>query len=84
MYFVGIDVSKYKHDCFIVTEEAVVIKETFSFDNNRTGFNEFFSILSSLGPPNKIRIGLEATGHYGNNLMKHLSVKGYSFVLLNP
>jgi transposase len=84
MYFVGIDVSKYKHDCFIVTEEAVVIKETFSFDNNRTGFNEFFSILSSLDPPNKIRIGLEATGHYGNNLMKHLSVKGYSFVLLNP
>lgn len=84
MYFVGIDVSKYKHDCFIVTEEGVVIKDTFSFDNNRTGFTLFFNILSSLGPPNKIRIGLEATGHYGNNLMKHLSVKGYSFVLLNP
>ncbi len=84
MYFVGIDVSKYKHDCFIVTEEGVVIKDTFSFDNNRTGFTLFFNTLSSLGPPNKIRIGLEATGHYGNNLMKHLSVKGYSFVLLNP
>lgn len=84
MYFVGIDISKHKHDCSIVTEEGVVIKDTFSFDNTRTGFNQFFEVLSSLGPLNQIRIGLEATGHYGNNLIKHLSVKGYSFILLNP
>ena len=45
MYFVGIDVSKYKHDCFIVTEAAEVIKDTFTFDNTRTGFDQFFSIL---------------------------------------
>ena len=84
MYFVGIDVSKYKHDCFIVTEASEVIKDTFTFDNNRTGFDQFFSILDGLGPKNEIKIGLEATGHYMNNLMKHLSVKGYSFILLNP
>ena len=84
MYFVGIDVSKYKHDCFIVTETGEVIKDTFTFDNNRTGFNQFLSILDGLGPKNEIKIGLEATGHYMNNLMKHLSVKGYSFILLNP
>ena len=84
MYFVGIDVSKYKHDCFIVTEAGEVIKDTFTFDNNRTGFDQFFYILDGLGPKNEIKIGLEATGHYTNNLMKHLSVKGYSFILLNP
>ena len=84
MYFVGIDVSKYKHDCFIVTEAGEVIKDTFTFDNSRTGFDQFFSILDGLGPKNEIKIGLEATGHYMNNLMKHLSVKGYSFILLNP
>jgi len=84
MYFVGIDVSKYKHDCFIVTEAGEVIKDTFTFDNTRTGFDQFFSILDGLGPKNEIKIGLEATGHYMNNLMKHLSVKGYSFILLNP
>ena len=84
MYFVGIDVSKYKHDCFIVAEAGEVIKDTFTFDNNRTGFDQFFSILDGLGPKNKIKIGLEATGHYMNNLMKHLSVNGYSFILLNP
>ena len=84
MYFVGIDVSKYKHDCFIVTEAGEVIKDTFTFDNTRTGFDQFFSILDGLGPKNEIKIGLEATGHYMNNLMKHLSVNGYSFILLNP
>ena len=84
MYFVGIDISKYKHDCSIVTEAGEVIKDTFTFDNTRTGFDQFFSILDGLGPKNEIKIGLEATGHYMNNLMKHLSVKGYSFVLLNP
>ncbi len=84
MYFVGIDVSKYKHDCFIVTEAGEVIKDTFTFDNSRTGFDQFFSILDGLGPKNEIKIGLEVTGHYMNNLMKHLSVKGYSFILLNP
>ena len=73
MYFVGIDVSKYKHDCFIVTEAGEVIKDTFTFHNTRTGFDQFFSILDDLGPKNEIKIGLEATGHYMNNLMKHLS-----------
>ena len=27
MYFVGIDVSKYKHDCFITTETGTVITQ---------------------------------------------------------
>ncbi len=48
MYFVGIDISKYKHDCFIVTEAGEVIDDTFAFYNTRTGFNQFFSILDVL------------------------------------
>lgn len=84
MYFIGIDISKYKHDCFITTEAGEVIKETFSFDNNGTGFKQFFDILSDLGDPNQIKVGFESTGHYMNNLIKHLRVKGYSFTVLNP
>lgn len=84
MYFVGIDISKYKHDCFITTEAGEVIKDTFSFDNNGTGFKQFFKVLDSLGDPKEIRVGFEATGHYMNNLMKHLSVRGYSYMVLNP
>lgn len=84
MYFVGIDISKYKHDCFITNEAGEVIRDTFSFDNNGTGFKQFFDVLSTLGDPKQIKVGFESTGHYMNNLMKHLSVKGYSYMVLNP
>ena len=51
MYIVGIDCSKYKHDCFIATEAGEVIRDTFTFDNSGTGFTQFFSILEALNCP---------------------------------
>lgn len=84
MYFVGIDISKYKHDCFIVNETGKVIKDVFTFDNTGTGFKQFFDVMSSLGDPSQIKVGFESTGHYMNNLMKHLSAKGYSLTVINP
>lgn len=33
MYYVGIDISKYKHDCFIYNETGEVIQENLSFTN---------------------------------------------------
>ena len=85
MYFVGIDISKYKHDCFIATEAGEVIRDTFTFDNSGTGFAQFFSILEALNcPKSQIKVGFESTSHYMVPLMKHLSVKGYKFILFNP
>ena len=85
MYIVGIDCSKYKHDCFIATETGEVIRDTFTFDNSGTGFTQFFSILETLDcPKSQIKVGFESTSHYMVPLMKHLSVKGYKFILLNP
>lgn len=71
-------------NCFITNEAGEVIRDTFSFDNNGTDFKQFFNVLSSLGDPKQIKVGLESTGHYMNNLMKHLSFKGYSYMILNP
>lgn len=34
MIFVGIDVAKEKHDCFICNSEGEVLKEAFTIDNN--------------------------------------------------
>ena len=44
MYHVGIDISKFKHNCFIATEAGVPIK-AFSFENNRLGFDLFLKDL---------------------------------------
>lgn len=84
MYLVGIDISKYKHDCFIATETGEVIKNSFSFANNHQGFNELLTVLKSLDQTQEIRIGLEATGHYGNNLKIFLYDNNFSFMEFNP
>lgn len=84
MYLIGIDISKHKHDCFIATETGQIIKESFSFDNNQEGFNDFLKILLSLDKSKEIRIGLEATGHYGTNLKLFLYEHNFSFMEFNP
>lgn len=83
MYFVGIDISKYKHDCFICTETDEVIKESFTFQNTNEGFQQLLDLLKSLDNSKEIRIGFEATGHYHMNLMLFLEKNNYSFMELN-
>lgn len=84
MYLIGIDISKFKHDCFIATETGLVIKDSFSFDNNQEGFKKFLNVLLSLDQTQEIRIGLEATGHYGTNLKLFLHENNFSFIEFNP
>ena len=69
-YFIGIDIAKYKHDCFIMDHNGEVIFKSFTFSNDKTGFNQFYSILCTLNPNQEKRIGFEATGHY-NCLLGH-------------
>jgi len=83
MYLIGIDIAKYNHQCFIATEAGEVINE-FSFDNNQIGFNELLKSLKSLDQSQQIKIGLEATGHYGNTLKQFISANGYTFAEFNP
>ena len=58
MYFIGIDISKYKHDCCIISaaDQKVVSKVTIK--NNKAGFNELLTIIHSLANPADIRIPL--------------------------
>ena len=84
MYYVGIDVSKYKHDCIVVSNDGEIICDTFSFDNDYDGFQTLSSMLSSLGEHENIRIGFEATAHYTLNLKLFLENAHYSFMEFNP
>jgi transposase len=83
MYHIGIDISKYKHDCCITTAAGVLIK-SFVFSNNNEGFKLFISELKQLDQSEQIKIGLESTGHYGNNLKELIISNGYTFVEFNP
>jgi len=83
-YFIGLDLAKYKHECFIMNENGEVIKDSFSFANDSIGFNTLLNILHNLDPSKEKRIGLEATGHYGSNLKIFLEENNYSFMEINP
>ena len=82
MYFVGIDISKFKHDCAIIDELGDVITPSWSFQNDCEGFSLFRELLDALDGEKKI--GLEATGHYGQNLKLFLENNGFTFIEFNP
>lgn len=44
-FLVGIDIAKYKHDCFIMNHDGEVIRDSFSFSNDRSGFSFLSEIL---------------------------------------
>ena len=83
MIYVGIDISKYKHDCFICNSAGEVIVDDLSFENNKKGFQQFLDLLKPYDNSN-VRIGLEATGHYGLNLKLFLEKNNYTFMEFNP
>lgn len=83
MTYIGIYISKYKHDCFICSDTGEAIVENLSFENNQKGFQQFLNLLKPYDNSN-VHIGLEATRHYGLNLKLFLKKNNYSFMEFNP
>ena len=85
MIFVGIDVAKDKHDCFILNSEGTVLADVFTIANNRIGFETLLSRIQSCSQgESKIKVGLEATGHYSYNLLGFLLDSGLATYVINP
>ena len=82
---VGIDVSKDKHDCFIVSSEGEVRADVFTIPNTMDGFHCLLQrIRDCANAQDKIKVGLEATGHYSYNLLGFLMDNGLATYVLNP
>ena len=82
---VGIDVAKDKHDCFIQSSEGEVLADVFTISNNMDGFHTLLEkIQACTAPQDKIKVGLEATGHYSYNLLGFLLDNGLATYVLNP
>lgn len=85
MIFIGIDVAKDKHDCFIVNSDGKVLFDVFTISNTLDGFNDLLFKIKSVSPDlSKTKVGLEATGHYSYNLLGFLLDKGLTTYVLNP
>lgn len=85
MIYVGIDVAKDKHDCFVTNSDGAVLFKSFTIPNNREGFETLFQRISSVSEDlTKVKVGLEATGHYSYNLLGFLLDKGLPTYVINP
>jgi transposase len=85
MIYAGIDVAKDKHDCLIVDADGTEFYPAFTIPNNRAGFNDLMEKLSTCsGDLSKIKVGLEATGHYSDNLLEFLITNGLTTTVINP
>lgn len=81
MYYIGIDISKYKHDCAVIDWDGDVVTPSWSFTNDYEGFLQLKTFLCSLDGEKKI--GFESTGHYAVNLKQFLVENHFSFVEFN-
>ena len=74
MVCVGIDVAKDKHDCVIINSEGEILADVFTISNNMAGFKQLHQAIQRCTcKTDKIKVGLEATGHYSYNICKQSS-----------
>ena len=88
MIFVGIDVASKKHDCFLTHEETgMIYSKPFSIENNEEGYKKLHTAITNFVEQtndSNVRIGLESTGHYSNNILNYFYKAGYQVALINP
>ena len=76
MICVGIDIAKDKHDCCILDSDGTVRADCFTIPNNMDGFKQLLqTIRNCTKKSGKIKVGLEATGHYSYNIALSHSMK---------
>lgn len=83
MILLGIDVSKFKHDCYLADSNDFNNGYFFTIENSKVGF-EFLLNQISVFDYSEVRIGLESTGHYHLNLSSFLKEMGYGICEFNP
>ena len=85
MVFIGIDIAKFKHAAAAVDSEGTWLFEGLEFANDAEGFERLLETLQQAGAlPEHSKVCLEATGHYGLNLIARLQETGYEVYEINP
>ena len=84
-YCIGIDLAKFKHSAAVIGDAGERLLLGFEFRNDEEGFASLLGELSGVGAdPGESAVCLEATGHYGRNLIAFLEAHGYEVFEVNP
>jgi len=84
-HVVGIDIGQKVHAAAGITTAGQDFGRIISFDNTRAGVHRLEQlVLTPLGDPAGLLIGMEATGHYWMPLFFELKRRGYDVIVINP
>ena len=84
-YCVGIDVALHDHRVAMLGPDGEARGKSFSILASQEGFADLVRTLHARdAAPGHTLVGLEATGHFWENLEAFLSRAGYRVVVLNP
>lgn len=91
---IGIDVGKNTHTAGCIDDSGQKVGKPIKISNNKAGFEELLAYIQKVvglstwteknASMSSVRIGMEATGHYHNNLMYYLREQGYHIFVANP
>lgn len=87
--FMGIDISKEKHDIAVLNQDKKLVHKSFVIQENHEGYQfllEKFKWLQEKYQTRQFLIGMEATGDYWKNLYHFLSSQSNGFLVsvINP
>lgn len=87
--FVGIDVSKYKHDIAIINEQKQFVSKPFVINDDYHGYQFLATRLNHFTQKfqiNQFYIGLESTADYWKNIYYYLKKQSNNFLVtvINP
>ena len=69
----------------LYSSEGEALADVFTIQNNAEGFDRLLqTIRRCTRPEDKIKVGLEATGHYSYNILGFLLDKGLPTYVINP
>lgn len=84
-FYVGIDVSKWKHDVLAVDQNGAVVLGPIQVKNDKEGFASLLESLGGLGgSKGDVHICMESTGHYHLAVYGFLAGEGYAPSVVNP
>ena len=85
MYYIVFDVAKENHNASIANSNGEIIEEAFLVKNSINGFNFFMDKVKAKHINiSDCLVGMESTGHYGENLIQFLHNNGFNIGIINP
>jgi transposase len=81
MRYAGIDIAAETHVVAIVDVDGQVVHKATKFTEDAQGYAE---LLKVLGPTTDLQVGMEATGHYWQNVFGFLTAHDVAVTVINP